>query len=96
MEITSELIDRLSHLSMLSFSEDEKLKLQSELEKMIGFINKLEEADTSGVDPLLYITSGKKILREDKVQGEITREEAFSNATDHNNRFFTVPKVIKK
>lgn len=96
MEITTELIDRLSHLSMLSFTEDEKLTLQSELEKMIGFINKLEVADTTGVDPLLYINSGKKILREDTVQGEIRREEAFSNAADHNNQFFTVPKVIKK
>lgn len=96
MEISLDLVDRLAHLSMLSFSEEEKRTLQSELAKMIGFINKLEEADTSGVEPLLHINGGKKILRKDEVTGEVSMKDAFLNAQDHNDQFFKVPKVIKK
>ncbi len=96
MEISVELIDRLSHLSMLTFSEDEKQKLKNELEKMMDFINKLEEVNTEGVEPLLHITAGSKLERSDEIGGELPRVAAFSNAPLHNDQFFLVPKVIKK
>ncbi len=96
MEISVELIDRLSHLSMLTFSEEERLKLKDELEKMMDFIKKLEEVNTEGVKPLLHITAGSNLETEDVVTGELPREDAFSNAPLHNDQFFLVPKVIKK
>lgn len=96
MEISVELIDRLSHLSMLTFSDDEKLRLKGELEKMMDFINKLEEVDTEGVNPLLHITAGSNLERKDEIAGELSRESAFENAPLHNDQFFLVPKVIKK
>lgn len=96
MEISVELIDRLSHLSMLTFSEDEKLRLKGELEKMMDFINKLEEVYTDGVEPLLHITAGSNLERCDEVSGELDRKSVFSNALKHNDQFFLVPKVIKK
>ena len=96
MEITEELIDKLAHLSMLSFSAEEKIQLQEELEKMIGFINKLEEVDTTGVEPLIHISEEINQMRPDIVVGEISKENAFKNASFHNKDFFMVPKVIKK
>ena len=96
MEITSEMIDRLSQLAKLKFSEDEKKELKVDLERMIEFVEKLKEVDTAGVEPLLHITDSVNVLREDEVKQTITKEEALLNAPLTDGNFFKVPKVIKK
>lgn len=96
MEISEKTIDRLAHLSMLSFSDEEKIRLKGELEKMMDFINKLEEVDTDGVEPLLHVAPGNGIERPDSVSGQVSKEAALANAPLHNEDFFLVPKVIKK
>ena len=96
MEITSEMIDRLSQLAKLKFSEDEKKELKVDLERMIEFVEKLKEVDTAGVEPLLHITGAVNVLREDEVKQTVTKEEALLNAPLTDGNFFKVPKVIKK
>ena len=63
---------------------------------MIGFVEKLKEVDTTGVEPLLHITDAENILREDEVEKTITKQEALLNAPQTDGNFFIVPKVIKK
>ncbi|MFT4154745.1 Asp-tRNA(Asn)/Glu-tRNA(Gln) amidotransferase subunit GatC [Parafilimonas sp.] len=96
MEITSEMIDRLAVLAKLKFSEEEKKELKSDLESMIGFVEKLKEVDTSGTAPLLHITEAVNVLREDEVRQTITKEEALLNVPVSGGGFIKVPKVIKK
>ncbi len=96
MEVTDALIDKLAHLSRLEFAEDEKQEIKSDLEKMIGFFDKLNELDTAGIEPLLHMSENVNIFRKDEVKGQISREEVFRNAPLHDNEFFKVPKVIKK
>lgn len=96
MEVSVKTIDRLAHLSMLSFTDEEKLRLKDELEKMMSFINKLEEVDTKDTQPLLHLTPGNGIERADEISNELPRKEVFKNAPLHNEEFFLVPKVIKK
>lgn len=96
MEVTSEMIDRLAQLAKLKFSEEEKKELKTDLERMIEFVEKLKEVDTTGVEPLLHITNAVNILREDEVKQTITKEEALLNAPLTDGNFFKVPKVIKK
>lgn len=96
MEVTNELIDKLANLSRLSFTDEEKISLKSDLEKMISFIDKLNELDTSGVEPLLHMTDNVDMLRNDEVKNMISREEALKNAPMQDEQFFKVPKVIKK
>ena len=96
MEIEESLIDKLAHLSRLEFSEEEKSVLKSDFEKMLDFVNKLNELDTSGVEPLLHISSNVNVLREDISGNEISREQALSNAGLKDESFFMVPKVINK
>lgn len=81
---------------MLDFNEMEKAEIKADLEKMIGFVDKLKELDTTGVEPLLHISGEVNALREDKPGGMLTKEEALKNAPLHNENFFLVPKVIKK
>lgn len=96
MDVNDALIEKLAHLSRLEFGEEEKKEIKNDLEKMIGFIDKLNELDTTGVEPLLHMSENVNILRKDEVSGEISKEEVFRNAPLHDDNFFKVPKVIKK
>ncbi len=96
MDINDALIEKLAHLSRLEFDKEEKSEIKNELKKMIGFINKLNELDTRGIEPLLHISENVNVFRKDEVKGEISKEEVFKNAPLHDNEFFKVPKVIKK
>ena len=63
---------------------------------MIAFVEKLNELDTTGVEPMLHMSDETNVLREDEVKGSITREDALKNAPLHDEQFFKVPKVIRK
>ena len=96
MEVNDALIEKLAHLSRLEFNSKEKNEIKNDLQKMIAFVEKLNELDISGVEPLLHMTDEVNVLREDEVKGSIGRDEALKNAPEHDGRFFKVPKVIKK
>lgn len=94
--ISDALLDKLAHLSMLEFKEEEKEEMKIELEKMFTFIEKLNELDTTRVRPLLHMSERQDVFRKDEVEGQISREDAFKNAPEHDREFFKVPKVIKQ
>ncbi len=96
MEINDELIDKIANLARLRFDAAEKPAIKKDLQSMIKFIEKLDELDTTGVEPLLHMTDNINVLREDEVKGSISREEGLKNAPLHDEQFFKVPKVIKK
>lgn len=96
MDVNDALIEKLAHLSRLEFAESEKQEIKGDLEKMIGFFDKLNELDTTGVEPLLHMSENVNIFRKDEVKGTISNEEVFRNAPLHDDQFFKVPKVIKK
>ena len=96
MEVTDAMIDKLAHLSRLRFNETEKESVRKDLQRMIAFVEKLNELDLEGVEPLLHMSDEVNILRDDEVKGSISREEALKNAPSHDEQFFKVPKVIKK
>jgi aspartyl-tRNA(Asn)/glutamyl-tRNA(Gln) amidotransferase subunit C len=96
MEIDLKLVDQLAHLARLQFDEQEKEAIRADMEKMVAFVEKLKEVDTTGVEPLLHISDAANVLREDKVQGSVSREEALHNSPVTDDTFFKVPKVIKK
>ncbi|MEO5782762.1 MAG: Asp-tRNA(Asn)/Glu-tRNA(Gln) amidotransferase subunit GatC [Ginsengibacter sp.] len=96
MEVNDDLINNLAQLARLEFNDAEKDEIKSDLQKMIAFIDKLNELDTSGVEPLLHMSENVNVLREDEVKGSISREDALKNAPIHDEQFFKVPKVIKK
>lgn len=94
--MTDALIEKLAHLSRLQFNEKEKEEIKKDLQQMIGFVEKINELDLDGVEPLLHMSGEVNAFREDEVKGSITREEALKNAPEHDGQFFKVPKVIKK
>ena len=96
MEVNREIIDKLAKLSRLHFSDDEKEEIQADLQKMIHFVDKLNELDTEGLEPVLHMSTEVNRLRSDEVKGESGAEAALSNAPERLGQFYTVPKVIRK
>jgi aspartyl-tRNA(Asn)/glutamyl-tRNA(Gln) amidotransferase subunit C len=96
MEVNDKMIDNLANLARLEFNDQEKTDIKKDLEKMIRFVEKLNELDTTGVAPLLHMSGNLNMLREDAVKGSLSPEEGLKNAPDHDSRFFLVPKVISK
>jgi len=96
MELNEALVDRLAMLSRLHFNESEKKDIQNDLQRMISFVDKLNELDTTGVAPQIQMSSEVNALRKDELKGTVSTEAAFKNAPAPFNNFFTVPKVIKK
>ncbi len=96
MALDIQTTKKLAELAKLEFNNEELIEIQHDLEQMIGFVEKLNEIDTSHVEPLTHITEGENTLREDEVKESIDIETALKNAPASRDRFFTVPKVIKK
>ena len=96
MEVNDAMIDKLAHLARLKFDEAEKKEIKTDLQRMIVFVEKLNELDLDGVEPLLHMSDEVNVLREDEIKGSVSRSEALKNAPSHDEQFFKVPKVIKK
>lgn len=96
MELTNELVEKLANLARLEFSEADKAAIRNDLQRMISFVEKLDELDLADTEPLLHMSSNINVLRDDEVRGSISREEGLKNAPAHDDKFFKVPKVIKK
>ena len=96
MQVTDEMIANLASLSRLKFNDEEKIEIKKDLQRMISFVEKLNEVDTTGVEPLLHMTDVTNVYREDIVQGSMPKAEALANAPVADENYFKVPKVIKK
>lgn len=96
MEINESIVDKLADLSGLHFDETQKKNLISDLRNMLNFVDKLNEVDTDGVEPLLHMTENVNELREDVVLDQFSVENALNNAPIKDDSFFKVPKVISK
>lgn len=96
MKIDNELVDKLAELSKLEFEAADKEKIKTDLQKILDLVEKLEEVDVTGVEPLIYMTDEKNVLRKDQVQGMVSKADALLNAPQKDSDYFKVPKVIKK
>ncbi len=96
MEVNDALVDNLANLARLQFDAAGKEIIKKDLQRMIHLVDKLNELNTDGVEPVLHMTENVNILREDVVQGSVSREEGLKNAPESDGVFFKVPKVIKK
>ncbi len=96
MDITNEMIDKLADLAKLEFDVAEKEQLKGDLTRITGFFEKLNEIDTTHVEPLIFLTEETNVLRKDGVNQPISKEEALKNAPSKDSDYFRVPKFLDK
>jgi aspartyl-tRNA(Asn)/glutamyl-tRNA(Gln) amidotransferase subunit C len=96
MEINEALLDHIANLSKLSFEGSEKEAIRQDLQRMIAFVDKLSELDTTGVEPLIFMSNEVNRLRDDSIEQSVSHEEALRNAPKKDSDYFRIPKVLDK
>jgi aspartyl-tRNA(Asn)/glutamyl-tRNA(Gln) amidotransferase subunit C len=94
MKVDDALVEKLSKLSRLEFSDEAKENIKEDLKKMIDFVEHLNDVDTDGIEPLIHVNPEKNIFRADEVTQKLSQKEALKNAPSHDDFYFKVPKVV--
>ncbi|MFH1848237.1 MAG: Asp-tRNA(Asn)/Glu-tRNA(Gln) amidotransferase subunit GatC [Candidatus Omnitrophota bacterium] len=88
-------IEYTANLTRVALSAKEVSTFGGQLDTILGYINKLNEVDTEGVEPTSHVLSLKNVLREDEVRPSLSAEDALKNAPDQHKGSFKVPKIIE-
>ena len=96
MKIDTKVVDELAHLARLSYENEAKQEIVTELNKIIAFVEKLEEINTDGIEPLIYMVDETNITREDVMKQDVSQYEGLKNAPKKDSDYFRVPKVIEQ
>jgi aspartyl-tRNA(Asn)/glutamyl-tRNA(Gln) amidotransferase subunit C len=94
LKISSREVEYVAHLARLEISEKDREKFTAQLNDILLYIDKLNELDTKGVEPMSHAISVTNAFREDKVVDSIGTKQTLANAPDARGEFFRVPKVI--
>jgi aspartyl-tRNA(Asn)/glutamyl-tRNA(Gln) amidotransferase subunit C len=96
MKIDDNIVDKVAGLAKLEYKGEEKDAIKKDMERILTFMDLLNEVDTEGVEPLKYVTHGMLELREDTSRTDVTKKEALENAPSKDSDYFKVPKVLSK
>ncbi|MGN0483388.1 MAG: Asp-tRNA(Asn)/Glu-tRNA(Gln) amidotransferase subunit GatC [Lachnospiraceae bacterium] len=92
--ISDETIEYVGILAKLELAEDEKEQAKKDMERMLDYIDKLNELDTSEVEPMSHVFAVENVFREDVVTNEDDSENMLKNAPEVKNQGYVVPKTI--
>lgn len=92
--ITNETIEYVSILAKLELSDEEREQAKKDMGRMLDYIDKLNELDTSGVEPMSHVFPVQNVFREDVVTNGDGSEETLKNAPEEKNTMFVVPKTF--
>lgn len=95
MKVTKETIGHIADLARLYVSEEEKEKLTLEMEKIISYVDKLNELDTAGVKPMEHVIPLRNVMREDEVKSSLDRDKLLKCAPSSENGCYKVPQVVE-
>lgn len=96
MQIDDALIDRLLSISRLRIAPDRRPELKADMERILGFVEKIQEVDCTGVEPLIHVNEEVNHLRPDKPGEVLSHEDALQNAPSKDSDYFRVPKFIER
>jgi aspartyl-tRNA(Asn)/glutamyl-tRNA(Gln) amidotransferase subunit C len=85
----------VAHLARIALSPDEERILASQLGHILGYIEKLKQADITGVEPTAHAFPLVNVTRPDAARPSISTEEALLNAPAKANGLFLVPKIVE-
>ena len=94
-KISDETIEYVGILAKLELSEDEKEQAKKDMGDMLDYIDKLNELDTSGVEPMSHVFPVHNVFREDVVVNGDDRDNILKNAPEEKDGSFAVPKTVE-
>ena len=96
MKISYEEVEHVGRLARLALSEEERERMRAQLDAILTYINKLNELDTSQVEPTSHVIPMTNVFREDKVRPSLSQEQALANAPDRQEALFRVPRILEE
>jgi aspartyl-tRNA(Asn)/glutamyl-tRNA(Gln) amidotransferase subunit C len=88
-------VEHVARLARLSLTPEEKERMREQLDRILGYIDKLRELDTTGVEPTSHAIPMLNIMREDEIRACLPAAEALANAPDRREDFFRVPRILE-
>jgi len=95
MKITREEVQRVALLARLRLTPEEESQLTEQLDHILGYMEKLDELDTSNVEPFSHAVDAVNAVREDIVTNRPNADALLANAPDRDATYFKVPKIIE-
>ncbi len=95
MKLSREEVQRVAVLARLRLTPEEQSSLTDELDRILGYMDKLNQLDTADVDLLSHAANITNTLREDRVTNRPNADALLANAPDRDGTFFKVPKIIE-
>ena len=94
MKISAQQVEHVARLARLEVSSDEKNDLTQQMNRILVYMEKLNELDTTGVAATSHVVDLQNAFRQDLVQESLSRDESLANAPESNDAEFVVPRVI--
>ena len=88
-------IKYVAHLARLQLTPDEEQKLGAQLGNILGYIEKLNQLDVSGVEPTAHAVPMVNVTRPDEIRPSLPHDDALRNAPAQANGLFIVPKIVE-
>lgn len=96
MKIDDRTIEHLSELAKLQPGDEERERIKKDLGKILSFVEKMEELDTEGVEPLRHVLDESADPRPDEIRDEVDQQEALKNAPERDSDYIKVPKFVRR
>jgi len=93
-KITKVDVEYVAALAQLSPSEEVKEKLVREMDEILAYMDKLNELDTSEIEPTMHALPMTNVFRDDQVEPSLPRESALANAPLADDEYFLVPRIL--
>ncbi len=87
-------VKKVAKLSRLELTDVEVAEFTGQLSAILDYVEKMNELDTTGVEPLAHCLPISNVLREDSVKESLGTEKALANAPQRDEEFFKVPKIL--
>ena len=94
MEVDRPLVEHIAFLSRLELDDEELAELEHDLGRIIAYVERLDEVDAEGVEPLSFVGEKDNVLRGDEPGESLDREDALRNAPERTAEGFKVPPVL--
>ncbi len=94
-KITMKEVEHVARLARLELTNEEKERMRAQLDSILSYIDKLNELDTSAVEPTSHVLPMMNVFRDDEVRPSLSQEEALANAPDRQDLFFRVPRILE-
>ena len=96
MKITMQEVEHVARLARLELTAEEKERMRAQLDSILSYIDKLNELDTTAVEPTSHVLPMTNVFREDEVAPSLAQEEILANAPERHDLFFRVPRILEE